>query len=207
MPDKKVETVSPVKKPETVSPVKKTVEPVTTDKTETTTAFIDIQKAYTQGHIYVAYGGEEVKLLPGSRKKSGVGYVYALVSEDGSTQWVSEKDPELQTYLSKYAKPSKTVATTVTPAVKTVATTVKPATGKTETKPVKPEPNKTYSLYREKTGTTEEITVLADDEGRVRIKDGKIVVRNKKGKLQLIAVDDWELGEPELVSTLLTAAK
>ena len=122
----------PDKKVKTVTPVKKTVKPVTTDKTETTTAFIDIQKAYpdvsqittaagvgttTAGEEYIniAYGGREVKLFPGSRKEVSkkTGYHYALVGEDGKPNWVSETDPELQTYLSKYVKPSKTVATTV----------------------------------------------------------------------------------------------
>ena len=137
---KRTETVEPVK------PVKKTVKPVTTDKTETTTAFIDIQKAYPdvsqittaagvgttpagEEYINIAYGNREVKLLPASRKEvsKATGFHYALVSEDGKTNWVSETDPELQTYLSKYVKPSETVATKKVDSdllkVKTVSTT------------------------------------------------------------------------------------
>jgi len=86
------------------------VETVTADKPAKKTApeFIDIQKAYPgEEYVNIAYGGEEVKLLPGSRKEVSkeAGYHYALESEDGTKNWVSETDPELQKYLSKYVKP------------------------------------------------------------------------------------------------------
>jgi hypothetical protein len=111
---------------------------------------------------------------------------------------------------TKDVEPVKTEAKEVKEVepVKTTKTDVKPVAPKKETKvtePVKPEAGKTYSLYREATGEREDVTVETDDKGRVKIKDGKIVVRNKKGKLQLIAVSDWELGEPEFVSTQLAA--
>ena len=101
----------------------------------------------------------------------------------------------------KKVETTKPVKKTETVSPVKTSKTVTPATGKTETKPVKPEPNKKYSLYREKTGTKEEVTVLADDKGRVRIKDGKIVVKDKEGKLQFISVNDWELGEPAFIVT------
>ena len=86
------------------------VETVTADKSakKTVPEFIDIQKAYPgEEYVNIAYGGEEVKLLPGSRKEvsKAAGYHYALESEDGTKNWVSETDPELQKYLSKYVKP------------------------------------------------------------------------------------------------------
>ena len=108
---------------------------------------------------------------------------------------------------TKDVEPVETEVKEVEP-VKTTKTDVKPVAPKKETKvtePVKPEAGKTYSIYREATGEREDVTVETDDKGRVKIKDGKIVVRNKKGKLQLIAVSDWELGEPEFVSTQLAA--
>ena len=75
---------------------------------KTAPEFIDIQKAYPgEEYVNIAYGGEEVKLLPGSRKEVSkeAGYHYALESEDGTKNWVSETDPELQKYLSKYVTP------------------------------------------------------------------------------------------------------
>ena len=124
---------------------------------------------------------------------------YVKNKRDSGKEPLSEED--WKAIGEKHRKKHETVKKTETVSPVKTSKTVTPATGKTETKPVKPEPNKKYSLYREKTGTKEEVTVLADDKGRVRIKDGKIVVKDKEGKLQFISVNDWELGEPAFIVT------